>query len=76
MNKPLKLIRIGNSAGVILPKEVLARLRVEVGDELWMSEAADGGYRVTPNNLEYADAMQAAEAIMREDREILRVLAQ
>jgi hypothetical protein len=42
MNTPLKITKIGNSAGVILPKEVLARLRVGLGDSLYVSEAPDG----------------------------------
>ena len=42
MNKPLKITRIGNSAGVVLPKELLARLRAGVGDTLFVSEAPDG----------------------------------
>lgn len=75
MNKPLKLIKVGNSTGVILPKDVLARLRVEQGDELFLSEA-EGGYRITPNNPDFAEAMAKAEEIMKEDRDILHVLAQ
>lgn len=74
MNKPLKLIKIGNSTGVILPKEVLARLRVGQGDEVFLSEAP-GGYALSAHNADFADAMAAAEEIMREDRDILAVLA-
>jgi putative addiction module antidote len=75
MNKPLKLIKIGNSTGVILPKEVLARLRVEQGDSLFLSEAPEGAYRVTASNPELERQLAAAEEIMKEDRDILRVLA-
>ncbi|MGV3455743.1 AbrB/MazE/SpoVT family DNA-binding domain-containing protein [Sphingomonas sp.] len=74
MNKPLKLIKIGNSTGVILPKEVLARLRVGQGDELFLTDAP-GGYTLTAHNADFAEAMAAAEDIMREDRDILAVLA-
>ena len=74
MNKPLKLIKIGNSTGVILPKEVLARLRVGQGDELFLTDAP-GGYPLTAHNADFAEAMAAAEDIMREDRDILAVLA-
>lgn len=74
MNKPLKLIRIGNSTGVILPKEVLARLRVEQGDSLFLTESP-GGYSLSANDADFAEAMTAAEDIMREDRDILAVLA-
>lgn len=74
MNKPLKLIKIGNSTGVILPKEVLARLRVDLGDDVYLSEAPDG-LRLSASDPEFEKVMQSAEEIMRKDRDILRVLA-
>ena len=75
MNMQLKIIKIGNSAGIILPKELLARLRVETGDTIYASETPDG-VRLTASNPDFATKMELAEAIMREDRDILRVLAQ
>lgn len=75
MNKPLKLIAIGNSTGVILPKEILARLRVGQGDALYMSETPDGGFRLTANDPEFERQMTLADEIMKADRDILRVLA-
>ncbi len=75
MNKPLKLIPIGNSTGAVFPKEMLARLRVDRGDQLYISEAPDGSYRIGAYDPEFAGQMELAEAIMRQDREILRVLA-
>ena len=74
MNKPLKITRIGNSAGIVLPKEVLARLRVGPGDTIHLTEAPDG-VRLTAVDPDFAATMEAAEAIMREDRDILRELA-
>lgn len=74
MNKPLKLIKIGNSTGVILPKAVLARLRVEQGGELYLTETPMG-FSMSAKDEAFAEAMDAAEAIMREDRDILAVLA-
>lgn len=74
MNKPLKLVPIGNSTGVILPKEMLARLRVEQGDTLYWSESGNG-YRVTPTDPEFEEQMAVARAIMKKDRDILHVLA-
>jgi len=71
----LKVTTIGNSAGVILPKEILERLRVSKGDELYLVEEPDG-YRLTPYNREFVDQMKAAEGIMREDRDVLKVLAE
>lgn len=74
MNKPLKLIKIGNSVGVVLPREVLAKLRVDLGDELFLSEQPDG-FTVRAHDPAFVEAMTAAEQIMREDRDILAVLA-
>jgi putative addiction module antidote len=74
MNTSLKITKIGNSAGIILPKELLARLRAGVGDTLFLSEAADG-VRLTASDPAFAVKMELAERIMREDRDILRVLA-
>ncbi len=75
MNKALKLIPVGNSTGVVIPKEMLARLHVDRGDQLFITEAPDGSYRIGAFDPEFARQMELAEAIMREDREILRVLA-
>jgi len=75
MNMQLKITKIGNSAGIILPKELLARLRVESGDKIYASETPDG-VRLTASNPDFAAKMELAETIMREDRDILRVLAQ
>lgn len=74
MNATLKITKIGNSAGVVLPKELLARLRAGVGDTLYVTEAPDG-IRITAANPDFAAQMEIAEQIMREDRDILRVLA-
>ena len=74
MNTTLKITKIGNSAGIILPKEVLARLRAAIGDTLYLSEAPDG-IRLSASDPGFEAKMAAAEAIMREDRDILRVLA-
>lgn len=74
MNKALKITRIGNSAGIILPKDVLARLRVGLGDTIHLSEAPDG-VRLSAHDPDFAATMEAAEGIMREDRDILRELA-
>jgi putative addiction module antidote len=74
MNATLKITKIGNSAGIILPKEVLARLRAGVGDTLFLTEAPDG-VRLSAADPSFAAKMELAEQIMREDRDILRVLA-
>jgi putative addiction module antidote len=71
----LKITAIGNSAGVILPRELLARLRLERGDELFALETPDG-IRLTTYDPERARQMEVAEQIMRKDRVVLRKLAQ
>lgn len=74
MNATLKITKIGNSAGIILPKDVLARLRVGPGDTLHLTEAPDG-VRLTASDPDFVAKMEIAEAIMRDDRDILRALA-
>jgi putative addiction module antidote len=74
MNTQLKITKIGNSAGVVLPKELLSRLRVGPGDTIYATEAPDG-VRLTAADPDFEEKMTLAEAIMREDRDILRVLA-
>lgn len=74
MNMAVKIAKIGNSAGIVLPKELLARLRVGVGDTLYVTESPDG-IRITAADPDFADKMAAAERVMREDRDILRELA-
>lgn len=71
----LKLTTVGSSVGVILNKELLARLRVGKGDSLFLSEAADGSFRLSPYDPEFERQMALAEQAMREDRDALHVLA-
>jgi len=69
-----KITAIGNSVGISLPKEVLALLRVGKGDSLCFTETPDG-VMLTPYSAEFVEIMEAAEIVMREDREVLRILA-
>jgi putative addiction module antidote len=71
----LKITTIGTSAGVIIPKEMLARLHVKKGDSIYLTESPDGSYRLTAYNPDFKRQMEIGEQIMREDREILRALA-
>ncbi len=75
MNATLKITTIGNSAGVILPKEVLEKLRVSKGDSITLTETPDG-LLLTPFDETVARQMEVAERIMRENRNMLRKLAQ
>jgi putative addiction module antidote len=70
----LKLTKIGNSVGVLFPKELLSRLHAEVGDTVYLTESPDGA-RVTPYNPNFADQMEVAERVMKKRRSVLRELA-
>ena len=70
----LKVTTIGSSAGVVLPKEALARLKVKKGDKLFLLETADG-YEIVPYHPEFHKQMEAAEEGMRRYRNALRELA-
>ena len=70
----LKLTQIGNSVGVILPKEVLARLKLGKGDTVFITDAADG-VLLTPYSATFEAQMTEARRIMKERRDVLRELA-
>lgn len=74
MNMKLKITTVGNSAGVVLPKELLARLRLEKGDELFVTETPDG-IKLMAYDPEFDRRMAIAERIMRDNRDVLRKLA-
>lgn len=70
----LKLTQIGNSVGVILPKELLAKLKLEKGDILYVTDSPDG-VRLTPHDPAFESQMEAAREIMKRRRAVLRELA-
>lgn len=70
-----KLRKIGNSVGLVLPKEALARLNAEAGDEIFLTEAPGGGFRLTARNPEFARKMKVAEGLSRRYRNALAELA-
>lgn len=70
----IKIRSIGNSLGVVLPKEIIARLRVAKGDSLFVQETVDG-IRLTPYNPEFQQQMEIAKMVMCEDRDALRALS-
>lgn len=71
----LKLRKVGNSIGLLLPKEALARLNAEEGDAIFLSEAADGTFRLTAKNPGFAKKIAAAESLSRRYRNALGELA-
>ncbi len=70
----LKLTQIGNSVGVILPKDVLARLKLEKGDTVFVTDAVNG-VMLTPYSPEFEAQMEAARRVMKKRRNVLRELA-
>ena len=75
MTNKLKITTVGNSVGIVLPREILERLRVEKGDTLFAVETPNG-IELTAFDEEFAETMAVAEKIMREDRDVLRRLAE
>lgn len=75
MSKKLKITAIGNSTGVILPRELLEKLRVGRGDQLMVHETPDG-IMLTPFDAEFSRQMDIAEKIMRKRRNLLRKLGE
>ena len=70
----LKVTQIGNSLGVVLPKDVLVDLNVEKGDKLFLTRSPDG-YRVTRSDPDFERQMTMAREIMKERYDALRELA-
>jgi putative addiction module antidote len=71
----LKIRKFGNSLGVILPKEVISRLRTADGGAVFLIEAPDGGYQLTPYDPGFERKMTKATDILDRYRNALRVLA-
>ena len=70
----LKLTQIGNSVGVILPKEALSRLRLEKGQSVFLTETPDG-LVLTPYDPALDDQIEAGRAFMRDFRDTFHQLA-
>ncbi len=69
----LKLTTVGNSVGVVLPRELLARLRVERGDSLYVLETPNG-IELTPYRPDFVAQVEQAERLLRDERDVLRQL--
>jgi putative addiction module antidote len=70
----LKLVQIGNSVGVVLPKEVLARLRVEKGDSIFVTESPQG-VTLTPFDPSLEEELNAGREFMKAYRDTFHTLA-
>ena len=75
MISKVKVTTVGNSAGIVLPKEILSRLKVEKGDTITLSETPNGFY-MTAYDETFMRKMEAAERVMRKYRDTLRKLAE
>ena len=71
----LKLRKVGNSVGVVLPKEALAHLKLAEGDTVCVTESTDGNLRMSPANGEFTRQMDVAANVVRRYRNTLRELA-
>jgi putative addiction module antidote len=71
----LKVRKLGNSLGIILPKEVINRLHTAEGEALFLIEAPDGGYQLTPHDPGFQKKMAKADDIINRYRNTLHVLA-
>jgi putative addiction module antidote len=75
MATAVKITAIGNSLGIVLPKDVMAKLHVEKGDSLYLVDTP-GGIQLTPYDQDFAQEMEAARRVMRKHRDVLRRLAE
>ncbi|MGZ3297804.1 MAG: AbrB/MazE/SpoVT family DNA-binding domain-containing protein [Asticcacaulis sp.] len=70
----LKVTKIGNSLGVILPRDLLSKLQLDKGDSVFIVDTPDG-YRITPYDPAFAEQMEAARALMRKRRNVISQLS-
>jgi len=71
----LKLRKVGNSVGVVLPKEALAHLNADEGDTVSVTDGPDGSLRMSPHKAEVARQMEAVQDVMKRYRHTMRELA-
>jgi putative addiction module antidote len=74
MDSMVKVTTLGNSAGIVLTKEILALLKAEKGDYLYITKTANG-IELTPYDRDFAEQMEAGRRVMRKHRDVLRELA-
>jgi putative addiction module antidote len=71
----LQVKKIGNSVGLILPKELLARLKLKEGDKLHVVEQTERGFKLTPYDPRHAEAMEIARRSFRKYADTYKALA-
>ena len=70
----LTVTSVGNSLGVVLPKDVTSRMELQKGDKIFLTKAPDG-YRLTPYDPEFKEQMETARKVMKKRRNVLRQLS-
>ena len=70
----LKITRIGNSLGVILPRDLLSRLKLDKGDSIFITETPEG-YSLSPYDPVFAEQMQTARDLMKKRRNAVHELS-
>ena len=75
MATAVKITAIGNSVGIVLPREVLAKLKVAKGDSLYLVDTPEG-VQLTPYDQNFIEEMEVARRVMKENRDVLRRLAE
>jgi putative addiction module antidote len=71
----LEIKKIGNSTGLILPKELLARLGLEQGDAVVVTEGPDRSFTCSPYDADDEETMRLAREVMKEYKNTLKALA-
>jgi putative addiction module antidote len=71
----VKVTTVGSSVGIVLPKEILTRLHVEKGDIVYLTDSPDG-IRISPYDPGFAKKIETLEQVMRDNRDVLRKLAE
>ena len=75
MTTAVKVTTVGNSVGIVLPKDMLTRLNIQKGDMLYVTETPEG-VQLTPYNAEFDATMKVAHDVMRRYRDTLKKLAE
>ncbi len=70
----VKVTQVGNSVGIVLPKEALSKLKAEKGDTLYLVESPEG-FTLTPYEQDFAEQMETAGSLIKRYRNTLRELA-
>jgi putative addiction module antidote len=69
-----KITQVGNSSGIVLGREILAKLHAERGDEVFLIETEDG-YRIVSYNPEFEKQMLLAKKLLKKYRDVFHMLA-